>query len=201
MNNNGQELIDFETIKNLPPPVFASDIPAGADPTATGRLDIPPGYHVVSIADLKLAPDAPYTRKKETYICHKLHVTLEIPPGYPYENGRLMDFIPMPCQGQIVTADMANQWFNFLRAFGFQAPAGAYAPPGFTIAALLHAKACVQVVYQLDANKKQKLSDDGRPYAGVRFFGYHHFAKYQELGPKSNPDPLAKKASMDKITL
>jgi len=160
---------------------FATNIPAGADPAASGAVDAPVGYHIFDITDFEIHPGHEWTRKSETYIAHQLRPQLTIPAGQPFAGARQIDFIPMPAAGQNVHVTMMNQWYNLLKAAGFEPPKGASAPEGFHPKKFIGVRVCCQVVLDVDRDKNVKLRDDGQPRTKIRFFGYHAAARHAEL--------------------
>ena len=187
------ELITSEQLKDAPMQ-FATEVPTQADPdAATGAIDCPVGYCRMKLASYVIEPDVEYTRKGETFVCHKLRPTLEIVEGEPYAGARTIDFIPLPMAGHTVSVDMMNQWYNFVRAFGVEVPRGAAAPQGFHLNQIIDKEAVVQIVVQTDRDGNKKINKDGRELRSPRYFGYHSIERYDELCRAKDKEPSTTK--------
>jgi hypothetical protein len=164
--------------------------PPGFDPDAKAFAQAPLGDHVMTVDTYDIEPQYQYTVKDVgVVILDQLRPRLEIMEG-PHQGASILDFIPLPTDGAAMPAFLANRFANFVRALGFQIPAGRIAPAGFDLDDIMGRRALVSIVQQLDGQKQPKISRNGEPMHGVKLFGYSPVPGTPQQQP-SQPTPPA----------
>jgi len=152
--------------------------PEGFDPNAEGWKDMPAGIHEVGLVfgenGTSVHPDTTFRlRDQGEFLLNQLRPKLRIAKG-PHTGATILDFLPMPTPGVVMPSSLANRWANFARAWGDDIAPGAMVPPGFALTESYFGKrtCLIEVGFDLDENKQQKLTKSGTPQMRVKFFGY-----------------------------
>ena len=158
----------------------AAPVVEGYDPDASSWRKPPIGEYIFEI-DLdhsKVVCDKNMKWGGSTYILNEFQPRLVLVEGPQAAIGAtITDFIPMPTPSQVMHSGQANQWANFIKAFGFPPPGNRYAPDGFTLDSLDKKRAHVTVEGQTkkdeSTGKRVPVMDaDGTQRVSVKFFGY-----------------------------
>lgn len=169
--------------------------PEGFDPNATGWTDPPPGIHLMKIDDYKVVCDKDFRWKDETFVLNQIRPQFVIPAGQPNAGAKVIDFLPMPTPGRTWCAGLANRWANFLKSLGFDVPATATVPAGFTLPQIMGHTASVTVALQTDRDGNPKLGNSGLQRVEVKFFGYSRpEASAPSTAGPSQPAPMKQQA-------
>ena len=195
--DRGESLEDLANQYGDRPFPMATVVPEGTDPDATGYLDPPIGFHLFDVEGGTMHTNHEFRDGQETYYANQFRPKLVIPKGQPHAGCSMMDFLPLPLEGQTVSARLMNRWLNFMRGCGYIVPKGASAPTGFSLVEFGR-KPSRQVVadirYDVDQSGNRKLKDDGTPRVKVAFFGYHPVEKLKDLQARNTAQPAPEAA-------
>lgn len=157
---------------------FDASPPEGFDRNAEGWKDMPAGTHEVGLMfgenGTSVHDNTTFkVRDQGEFLLNQLRPKLRIVKG-PHAGATILDFLPMPTPGVVMPATLANRWANFARSWGDDIAPGAMVPPGFALTEVYFgSRTClIEVGFDLDENKQQKLTKSGTPQMRVKFFGY-----------------------------